>query len=146
VYSNIIKFVTVCGPYVQKIECAKHATRCLRSNLEKFVSDKPLYKGKGGLPKLNILRITTCVRCAIIMRSNDSQCSRNDSVKKLSSDIRNAGRHVLGLRDMCSTDFCKHTLTSLHDQNENIVDTEEEDDDVDMTNLSIGKMWGKPGR
>jgi len=95
VYSNIIKFVPVWGPYVQKIECANHATKCLRGNLEKLVSDKPHYKGKGGLTKSNILRITTGVRCAKIMLSNDSQCSRNDSVKKLRSDIRNAGRHVL---------------------------------------------------
>jgi len=82
VYSNISKFVPVWGPYVQKIECANHATKCLRSNLEKLVSDKPHYKGKGGLTKSNILRITTGVKCPIIMLSNDSQCSRNDSVKK----------------------------------------------------------------
>ena len=88
VYASLIKKkLPVWGPHVQKIECANHATKCLRSNLEKLVNEKPQYKGKGKLTKNNIRRITTGVRCAMIMRSKEE--NRNDAIKKLKQDIRN---------------------------------------------------------
>jgi hypothetical protein len=111
VYATIIKNIPIWGPHVQKIECANHATKCLRSNLEKLVSEKTHYKGKGRLTKNNIRRITAGVRCAIIMRSKEE--NKNEAIKKLRQDIRNAGRHVLGHHDMCSTDFCKHKKDDL---------------------------------
>jgi hypothetical protein len=57
VYANIIKNVPVWGQYVEKNECANHATKCLRSNLERLVSEKPNYKGKGKLTRNNIRNI-----------------------------------------------------------------------------------------
>jgi len=41
-YSNIVKYVPIWGPYVEKMECSNHATKCLRVNLEKLVGEKKL--------------------------------------------------------------------------------------------------------
>ena len=103
--------VQVWGQHVKKLECANHACKCLRSNLEQLVSDKPAYKGKAKITKLARIRITTAVRCAIKMRSQETD--KNQATKKLKKDIKNAGRHVLGLHDLCSTDFCKYKDTGI---------------------------------
>jgi hypothetical protein len=75
VYSRIQEEVKVWGRHVRKMECANHACKCLRSNLEKLVNDKPYYKGKNGLSKMIRVRLTTAVRCAIKMRSQESDRS-----------------------------------------------------------------------
>ena len=100
--------VPVWGKHVKKLECANHACKCLRTHLETLVSDHPTYKGKGKLSKINRIRIVTAVRCAIKMRSKEA--NRQQAIHKLKKDIKNAGRHVLGLHDLCSTDFCKHKI------------------------------------
>ena len=99
---DIMENVPVWGKHVKKLECANHACKCLRNNLEQLVNEKPQYKGKGKLSKVNRIRIVTAVRCAIKMRSEEKD------INKLKKDIKNAGRHVLGLHDLCSTDFCKY--------------------------------------
>ena len=160
VYSNIQQQVPVWGSYVKKVECANHSCKCLRVHLERLVDDKPQYKGKGGLTKLNIQRIVTGVRCAIKMRSCEQPGT--DSVKKLKQDIRNAGRHVLGLHDMCSKDFCKHSLLEENVPTEGVKEEEEMDEDViydqctywqhtlnnpdDEELLAIQKGGAKPGK
>ena len=62
----------VWGKSIQKLECANHKCKCLRANLEKLVAEKPHLKGKGKLTKLNRVRLTTAVRCAIKMRSSEN--------------------------------------------------------------------------
>jgi len=138
VYANVIKNVPVWGGHVEKIECANHATKCLRSNLEKLINLKPEYKGKGKLTKTNIRRITSGVRCAIIMRSKETD--RKAATKKLKLDIKNTARHVLGHHDLCSTDFCKQadSSTSLND-NDTGENEDEENDVINLTYVVIGK-------
>ena len=99
------------GKYVKKLECANHACKCLRNNLEQLVNDKPSYKGKGKLTKLARIRIVTAVRCAIKMRSDEKD--KSEAIKKLKKDIKNSARHVLGIHDLCSTDFCKYKDTGM---------------------------------
>ena len=127
VYATIQQQVPVWGAHVTKIECANHSCKCLRVHLEQLVADKPQYKGKGKLTKKAIQSIVTGVRCAIRMRSKEPASS--ESIKNLKSDIRNAGRHVLGLHDLCSTDFCKHNNDDGKDKEE-INDCEQEDEDI----------------
>jgi hypothetical protein len=47
--AKIIKNVPVLGQFVENIECANYAIKCLRSNLERLVSEKSHYKEKGKL-------------------------------------------------------------------------------------------------
>ena len=75
------------------------------------MTDKPAYKGKGKLTKVSRIRIVTAVRCAIKMRSQDKD--KSQGINQLKKDIKNAGRHVLGLHDLCSTDFCKYKVTGI---------------------------------
>ena len=49
VYARIQETVPVWGRQVNKLECANHACKCLQSNLEKLVTDKPYYKGRDKL-------------------------------------------------------------------------------------------------
>ena len=107
VYAHIQEEVPVWGCHVTKLECANHSCKCLRSSLEKLVEDKPFYKGKGRLTKQTIIRLTKGVRCAIQMRSKESETvGRSEAVKKLRHDIQNSIYHVFGVHDNCS-DFCK---------------------------------------
>ena len=58
------------------------------------------------------MRIVTAVRCAIKMGSKEAD--RKQAINKLKKDKQNAGRHVLGLHDLFSTDSCiKSTITTL---------------------------------
>ena len=106
---DIIENVPIWGKYVKKLECANHACKCLRNNLEQLVNNKPSYKGKEKLTKLARIRIVTAVRCAIKMRSDEKD--KSEAIKKLKKDIKNSARHVLGIHDLCSTDFCKYKST-----------------------------------
>ena len=100
VYAKVTENVPVWGAYVKKMECANHSCKCLRTNLEKLVIEKPEYKGKGKLTKQIRVRLTTAVRCAIKMRSKTQNC------KQLKKDIKNSVYHVFGFHDNCSN-FCK---------------------------------------
>ncbi len=96
-----------CKDIVKK-ECANHSVKCLRAALERLVEEKPQYKGKGRLTKLKMIKITSGVRCAIKMRSEEEvKIGRAKAVKKLQHDIMNSMWHVSGYHDRCSSDFCK---------------------------------------
>ena len=105
VHSRIYNNLPVWGHAVVKVECANHATKCLRSNLERLVSDKPHYKGAKLLSQGQRIRLVTAVRCAIKMRS--AEPVHSDRVKKLKHDIMNSVNHVFGHHEQCSSDYCK---------------------------------------
>jgi hypothetical protein len=127
VYSSIIQNVAGWGPYVQKIECANHACKCLRTHLEQLVVDKPHYKGKGGLTAQVRKKIVQGVRCAIRMRSKETDIA--SAKKKLCADIKNCARHVLGVHKECSTDFCKFTKASKEHAKKDVKLVDDDDDD-----------------
>lgn len=105
VEARIRQHVPVWGQRVEKIECANHACKCLRSHLEQLVMDKPSYKGKNKLTKANRLRITSSIRCAIRRRAQEE--NRPLAIRKLKHDILNTVNHVFGIHENCSDDFCK---------------------------------------
>ena len=105
VYPSLVSSVPVWGYAIQKIECANHATKCYRSALEKLVHDNPSYKGKGKLTDAMRKRLTKAARCAIKMRSMESD--KKAAVQKLQHDLHNSPLHCFGIHDNCSTDFCK---------------------------------------
>ena len=90
---------------IVKIECANHSCKCLRSSLEKLVDAKPHYKGAHKLSKRTRERLVTAVRCAIRMRSQESD--KTSAARKLEADIRNSVQHIFGCHSNCSIDFCK---------------------------------------
>ncbi len=101
-----------CRDIVKK-ECANHSVKCLRSGLERLVEEKPQYKGKGRLTKLKMIKITSGVRCAIKMRTEEEgKIGRAKAVKKLQHDIMNSPWHVFGHHKNCSADFCKQKNSS----------------------------------
>ena len=53
------------GIFVKKIECANHACKAYKSRLEVLAKDNPQYRGKGGLTKKTIQRLTVGARIAI---------------------------------------------------------------------------------
>ena len=127
VFAKIKEEVPVWGPYVTKSECANHATKCLRSNLEKLVDEKPEYKGKGNLTKSTRIRLVSAVRCAIRMRSKEE--NKKEATKRLEKDIRNSIYHILGNHQNCS-DFCKaKQKTSERNPNENVNNNIHEDEE-----------------
>lgn len=79
----------------------------MRSNLEKLVNENPEYKGKGKLAKQIRVRIVSSIRCAIRMRSLESDMRK--AIKNLEHDITNCINHIYGDHSRCS-DFCKANL------------------------------------
>ncbi|VDI82683.1 Hypothetical predicted protein [Mytilus galloprovincialis] len=104
VYAKIQEEVPIWGKFVTKMECSNHACKCLRSNLEKLVNDNPNYKGQNKLTKTTRVKIVSAVRCAIRMRSKES--NRSAAIKLLAHDIRNSVHHIFGNHKNCSN-FCK---------------------------------------
>lgn len=137
VYAKIMQEVPIWGQHVKKLECANHACKCLRGHLENLVEEKPNFKGKGKLTKRNRLRIAMGVRAAIKMRSKEKD--REKGITELKKDIRNCGRHVLGLHEKCSTDFCKHTVGNK----ETDTADKEEIDDLELEDVIDDQcsMW-----
>ena len=93
------------GFAIEKIECANHAVKCFRTHLETVVVDNPRYKGRGKLTEAMRKRLTKAARCAIAMRSKESD--RSSAIAKLQKDLMNAPYHCFGGHSKCSTDFCK---------------------------------------
>jgi hypothetical protein len=112
VYAKIQEEVPIWGVHVMKKECSNHACKCLRTNLEKLVVDKPQHKGRGKLTLGTRVRLTSGVRCAIRMRSADIEHGMNASsaTKLLERDIRNSVYHVFGIHTNCSN-FCTKVPT-----------------------------------
>jgi len=78
------------GMFVEKVECANHACKCYHSRLEQLAKDHPEYRGRGGLTKRAIQRITIGVRLAIRMHS------KTGNVRQLQHDLRNGVALCLG--------------------------------------------------
>ena len=92
------------GSYVEKIECANHAVKCYRSRLEELAKENPQYRGKGGLTKRAMQRLTVGARIAIRMHSKDM------NVQQLRHDLRNGPAHVFSDHNSCNPLFCKHIV------------------------------------
>ena len=105
VYLDLISKVPGWGYAIKKIECANHAKKNYRSSLEKLVHDIPSYKGKGKLTDGMHKWLTKAVRCAISMRSRES--NKTLAIKLLREDLHNGPRHCFGIHTKCSTDCCK---------------------------------------
>ena len=104
VFPTLIAEVPGWGRAIQKVECANHACKCYRANLEKLVQENPAYKGKGGLTGRMRQRLTSAARCAIKMRSQEP--NKKEAIKKLQADLRNGPYHCFGIHCHCSPDFC----------------------------------------
>ena len=109
VFARIQEELPVWGKHVQKIECADHVCKCLRTHLENLVVENPSYTGKGNLTKQTRIRIVSAVRCSIRRRS--AITDRRTAVKLLQDDIRNCINHIYGKHNHCSSDFCKVKIT-----------------------------------
>ena len=94
----------VYGSYVEKLECANYAVKCYRGRFEELAKDNPQYRGKGGLTKRAIQRLTVGARIAIQMHSKDM------NVQQLRHDLRNGPAHVFGDHSSCNPLFCKNTV------------------------------------
>jgi hypothetical protein len=129
VYARNQEQVPIWGSRVSKIECANHACKCLRSSLERLVSDKPEYKGKGKLTLQTRVRLVKGVRCAIRMRSDQKDQSR--AKQQLEQDIRNSVYHVFGMHECCS-DFCKAKPSAS-------VSEEQDEDDGDVSSSTAAQ-------
>ena len=119
--SSVLSTLQKFGPHwcrsINKIECANHACKCLRGKLEKIVDSTRSYHAKGGLDKLQRIRLVSGVRCAIRMRSLMSD--RAEAIKLLKADIKNSINHVMGDHSHCS-DFCKSANATTSNSSQNI--------------------------
>ena len=126
-----IRQAVLYGAFVEKIECANHAVKCYRSRLEALAKDHPQYRGRGGLTKRAIQRLTVGARIAIRMNSKDS------NVQQLRHDLRNGPAHVFGDHTHCNPLFCKHNAPNsdhpLHSDNI----CEPEMDEAEISQLSL---------
>ncbi|CAC5385731.1 unnamed protein product [Mytilus coruscus] len=109
VFANIRKGVPGWRREVTKEECANHVCKFYRSNLEKMVTENPLYQGRNHLSKTTRVRLVSALRCAIRFRSkelNEQTVDTSTVIKRLSHDIINSVNHVFSQHDNCS-DFCR---------------------------------------
>ena len=88
------------GRHFTKVEYANHCVKCYKSRLEQLVKDFPAFKGKGGLTKSLILKLTQGARCAI-----HKHAQTNDA-NKLRQDLRSGPSHYLGIHDKCDSSWC----------------------------------------
>ena len=105
VYSTLVSNVPGWGYSIKKQECANHALKCYRASLEQLIKDKPSYKGKHKLTENMRLRLTKAARCAIIMRSKESD--KHKAAVLLQEDIMNSPMHCFGSHHKCKPDYCK---------------------------------------
>ena len=136
-HSILLQSAPVWGHAIKKVECANHACKCYRAGLEKLVLDNPSYKGKGGLTQKMRKRLTSAARCAIKMRSKETD--KHKGLRSLERDLINGPFHCFGHHARCSPDFCstareKLHLTTLKQSEESDVCSEEESssDDTDI--------------
>ena len=77
-----------------------HAVKGYRSKLEKSVKDFPAFRGRGGLTKSVIVKMTQGARCAI------RKHSPTNNVMQLQQDLRTGPKHYLGYRESCNSEWC----------------------------------------
>ena len=104
VHATLLQNVPGWGYAIRKLECANHACKCYRGSLEKLVQQNSSYKGSGGLTEKMRKKLVSAARCAIRMRSKESD--KRTAVKLLERDLINGPRHCFGFHDACSSDFC----------------------------------------
>ena len=93
------------GMFVNKIECANHACKTYRSKLESIAKDNPQFRGKGGLTKKAIQRLTVGARVAI------AKHSKTGNITQLHHDLCNGPSHVFGDHSQCNPEFCTYQPT-----------------------------------
>ena len=111
VYPTLIQQVPGWGHAIRKLECANHCCKCYRGSLEKLVQDNPSYKGNGGLTERMRQRLVSAARCAIRMRSRESD--RLLGIRLLKADLKNGPNHCFGHHNNCSPDFCSSARDRL---------------------------------
>lgn len=105
VYPTLVAGVPGWGYAITKLECANHATKCYRAALAKLAQDNASYRGKGKLTEAMQKRLSKAARCAITMRSRDTD--RKRAIQLLQHDLKNGPLHCFGIHTHCSTYFCK---------------------------------------
>ena len=116
------------GMFVDKIECANHACKAYRSRLEELLKEHPEYRGKGGLTKRVIQRLTVGARIAIRTHS------KTGNVQQLHHDLHNGPAHVFGDHHKCNTQFCCHS--AAEDNTSEINETDDSVHSSDSTTAS----------
>ena len=101
------------GRCIKKLQCANHACKCYRSALEQLVKTNPSYKGSGGLTVKMRKRLVSAARCAIRMRSKESDKAK--ALVSLRKDLVNGPLHCFGIHTHCSTDFCTQKKSTTAD-------------------------------
>ena len=127
VMATICQSVTY-GVFVNKIECANHACKAYRGRLETLAKDHQEFRGKGGLTKRAIQRLTIGARVAI------TNHSKTGNVNQLCHDLCNGPAHVFGDHSNCNPDFCSHRSIppSIDDDDEELA-TETLESDANTT-------------
>lgn len=75
---------------------------------------KPKYKGKGKLTETMCKRLTAGARCAIKMRSKESDKKQGAELLRL--DLRNSPLHCFSFPTNCSTHYCKVAQATANPQ------------------------------
>ncbi|XP_062575148.1 uncharacterized protein LOC134237079 isoform X2 [Saccostrea cucullata] len=133
VFAKIREEVPLWGRAVEKEECANHVCKCYRSNLEKLVTDNPLYKGKHNLTKKVRIQLVSAVRVRGKQKEN-KELSPNAAVLQLKHDIINSVHHIFGNHSKCS-DFCKMTSANSSQTNIEVNETNTIDNDSNFMNI-----------
>ena len=133
VYPTLLSRVPVWGRDIRKYECANHCCKCYRSSLEKLAAENAQYRGRGGLTQKMRKRLTSAARCAIKMRSQES--NKAQAIKSLEKDIINGPLHCFGYHSKCSADFCRTVQENQQNQPISSIDSSEVND-CDEENLS----------
>ena len=106
------------GNDIKKLECANHAVKCFRTCMEKLVTEKSTYKGRGKLTEKMQKKLTKSAQSAILMQSQEED--QQQAIHKLQEDLMNLPLHCFGYHANCSPDFCKtaqqHNMAMLHQQ------------------------------
>ena len=128
----------VWGHAIKKIECVNHVCKCYQGALEQLVKNNTSYKGSGGLTVKMRKRLVSAARCAIRMRSKESDTAK--ALVSLRKDLINGPLHCFGIHTRCSPDFCSTAKENQKDKNcisTNSFDdvekdsTQEENDDIE---------------
>ena len=98
------------------------ACKCYRSRLESLAKDHPEFRGKGGLTKRAIQRLTVGARIAIRMHS------KTKNVSQLRHDLRNGPNHVFGDHAHCNPVFCKAAVNRDSDPPDSDSDSDTDSD------------------
>jgi hypothetical protein len=122
------------GPHVKKIECANHACKGYRSRLEKLAKDHPEFRGKGGLTKRVIQRLTVGARFAIRTHS------KTGNIHQLRHDLRNGPNHVFGNHTNCNPAFCKNSRAKQANDNSDS-DESNTDDESPQVDVKEAMSW-----